>query len=275
MPWDLFWASRLDHLRKELQGDLPKWLTAIAEIEAAVSLAEFNDLHADTCLPRWLEEDCALTLQAEDLRHPLVPRDRSVGNPILMDSSHACLLITGSNMSGKSTFLRAVGVNILLARAGARAMAETFEVKNCAVRTCLRITDSITDQISSFYAEVQELKAILDQAQESSAQPDQPVLIYLIDEIFRGTNNRERLQGSRAYIREMLGMKRAFGLIATHDLELAELSRVNSSLKNLHFHETIEGGKMSFDYRIAQGPSPSTNALKVMRLAGLPVTETN
>ena len=167
--------------------------------------------------------------------------ERSVGNPILMDSSHACLLITGSNMSGKSTFLRAVGVNFLLARAGARAMAKTFEAKNCAVRTCLRITDSITDQISSFYAEVQELKAILDQAQESSTQPDQPVLIYLIDEIFRGTNNRERLQGSRAYIEAMLGMKRASGLIATHDLELAELSRVNSRLENLHFHETIEG----------------------------------
>jgi DNA mismatch repair ATPase MutS len=132
--------------------------------------------------------------------------------------------------------------------------------------SCIRISDSVTDGISFFYAEVKCLKALLLALKAADAQP----LLYFIDEIFRGTNNRERLQGSRAYIRALVEQS-GVGLIATHDLELIQLAGEMPAISNYHFTDEVMDGRMVFDYAIRPGPSPTTNALKIMRLEGLPV----
>jgi DNA mismatch repair ATPase MutS len=131
--------------------------------------------------------------------------------------------------------------------------------------TCIKVSDSVTDGISYFYAEVKRLKALLDEIEKSK-----PPVMFLIDEIFRGTNNIERLKGSSAFIKKLAGTN-AVGAIATHDLELVKLADKISSVKNYHFKEDIKDSKMIFDYRLNNGPCPTTNALKIMKLEGLPV----
>ncbi len=132
----------------------------------------------------------------------------------------------------------------------------------------ITVTDSVTDGFSFFYAEVRRLKALLDQLEQPQTYP----LFFLIDEIFRGTNNRERLIGSRSYVKALLGSF-GVGAIATHDLELVKLAEVNSDIRNAHFRDGVEGDQMVFDYKLHQGPCPTTNALKIMELAGLPVDQ--
>jgi DNA mismatch repair ATPase MutS len=176
------------------------------------------------------------------------------------------ILITGSNMSGKSSFLRTAGVNLCLAYAGGAVNAANFETRLFRVFSAIRVTDSVTDGISYFYAEVKRLKALLDALKGDDARP----LFFLIDEIFRGTNNRERLLGSRAYIRELVG-ENGVGLIATHDLELVQLAEEMAQVSNFHFRDSIRQGRMVFDYHLRPGPSPTTNALTVMAEEGLPV----
>ena len=132
--------------------------------------------------------------------------------------------------------------------------------------SCIQVSDSLNDGISYFYAEVQRLKALLDALRKDHPYP----LFFLIDEIFRGTNNRERQTGSRSYVRALTGGRGA-GIISTHDLELTGLSQQITGLRNLHFREDVRDGKMIFDYRLREGPCPTTNALKIMAMEGLPV----
>jgi DNA mismatch repair ATPase MutS len=175
-------------------------------------------------------------------------------------------LITGSNMSGKSTFLRTVGLNLVLAYAGGPVNAEQLVTAPFRLVSCIRISDSVIDGISYFYAEVKCLKALLEELAHDDPRP----VFYFIDEIFRGTNNRERLLGSRAYIRALVDQA-GIGLIATHDLELVQLADEMPVVSNYHFTDAVEDGRMIFDFTIRPGPSPTTNALKIMRLEGLPV----
>jgi len=169
-------------------------------------------------------------------------------------------------MSGKSSFLKTIGVNLCLAYAGGPVNAGSFQSVLFRIFTCIKINDSIVDGFSFFYTEVKRLKALLDALQVNHPLP----LLFLIDEIFKGTNNRERLVGSRSYIRNLIGQNGA-GLIATHDLELIKLADDFSDIINCHFREEVVGGKMVFDYKLRPGPCPTTNALKIMRMEGLPV----
>jgi len=148
--------------------------------------------------------------------------------------------------------------------------AQAFTSVPLRIATCIRVTDSVTDGISYFYAEVKRLKALLDALQPPHTYP----LFYLIDEIFRGTNNRERLIGSRAYIRAVVGGD-GVGVLSTHDLELVKLAGEIPHIRNYHFTETIAEGRMTFDYRLRPGPSPTSNALKIMAMEGLPVDGMN
>ena len=169
-------------------------------------------------------------------------------------------------MSGKSTFLRTLGINLVLAYAGGPVCAQAFRTQLFRPFTCIQVADSVNDGISYFYAEVRRLKALLN-----ALQADHPLpLFFLIDEIFRGTNNRERLQGSRAFIRT-LAQSQGVGLISTHDLELVHLADEVPLIENFHFRETIEDGRMVFDYKLHDGPCPTTNALTIMKMEGLPV----
>jgi DNA mismatch repair ATPase MutS len=176
------------------------------------------------------------------------------------------IVITGSNMSGKSTFLRTVGVNLCLAYAGAPVNAAYLKTNLSRLFTCIQVSDSLTDGISYFYAEVRRLKALLDALEKKHDLP----LFFLIDEIFRGTNNRERQIGGRAFVQSLIGGHGA-GLISTHDLELIVLAEELAEVSNFHFQEEVTQGRMLFDYKVRPGPSRTTNALQIMQMEGLPV----
>ena len=264
IPWSAFWTLVLEDARKDLAGHLPLWLEALAELEALTSFAEFQ------CANPGYQEgeltaDSACLLQGRELRHPLIEKGKAIANDLDLSPNQKCLLITGSNMSGKSTFLRSVGLTLLLAKAGARVSCARFKFRNLDLGTSLRLTDSLEDGYSSFYVEVRQLRGVLDLV--SASRPG----LYLIDEIFRGTNSRERLIGSQAYIQQLAATP-SCGLVTTHDLELISLEAEVPALVNFHFKDELNDGQMSFSYKMARGPCPTTNALKVMRMGGLFLT---
>jgi DNA mismatch repair ATPase MutS len=168
-------------------------------------------------------------------------------------------------MAGKSTFLRTAGINLALCFAGAPVNASSLTTIPFRIFSSINITDSLDNGISHFYAEVKRLRDLLDRLEDKNGTP----LFFMVDEIYRGTNNRERLQGSKAFLQKVAG-KNGVGLVSTHDLELAQLEDEISELSNWHFAETLDDGKMHFEYKLKPGPCPSTNALKIMEMEGLP-----
>ena len=268
VPWDLYVAHWLERRRVALASLLPRWLDVWFELEALSALANLAYLNPAYTFPVLAPVEARPMFEARALGHPLIPDDERVCNTFALGQPGDLALITGSNMSGKSTFLRTLGVNLCLAYAGGPVNAEMLRTVPLRLFTCIRVTDSVTDGISYFYAEVKRLKALLTALEADRQAP----LFFLIDEIFRGTNNRERLIGSRAYIRTLVTFH-GVGVLSTHDLELVQLADEIPSITNYHFEETITDGRMSFDYRLRAGPSPTTNALKIMAMEGLPVTE--
>lgn len=266
-PWDLYHSHRLNRLSDRLAKVLPKWIECFTELEIYLSLAEFAHLQSNYSYPRF-ELSQKEPFIAKDLGHPLLAENQKVTNHFRIHSAEETVLLTGSNMSGKSTFLRTLGVNVILAYTGAPVNASSFTLKPMRLFTCINVSDSLSDGFSYFYAEVRRLRQLLQATKESDRTP----VLYLIDEIFRGTNNRERLIGSRSFVKA-LSQSAGFGVVSTHDLELVKLQDEVDELKNYHFRETIEEGKMKFEYRIHEGPSPTTNALKIMQMEGLPVEQ--
>lgn len=265
IPWDLFFAYQLNRSKRRLADRIPAWLDAWYELEALGSLANFAYLNPAYRFPTVTDEN-APHFRATQLGHPLIPDDQRVTNDFALDQIGAIVIITGSNMSGKSTFLRTIGVNLVLAYAGAPVNAAQFMTTCFRLYTSMKISDSLSDGISYFYAEVKRLKRLLGACQDADAQP----VFFMIDEIFRGTNNRERLIGSRAYIQALVGAD-CMGLVATHDLELVQLAELFEAITNYHFREDVSDGRMVFDYRLRPGPCPTTNALQIMAIEGLPV----
>jgi MutS domain V len=271
VPWDLFFAARLQGLKKRVKAQLPAWLEAWYELEALNSLANYAYLNPDFGFPQLLGAGAIENqpvFAGQGLGHPLIPDAQRVVNDFTLQRLGEMAIISGSNMSGKSTFLRTLGVNLCLAYAGGPVAADALAAIPLRLFTCIHISDSLSDGISYFYAEVRRLKALLDALQGEYNTP----LFYLIDEIFRGTNNRERQIGSQAYVRALTGANGA-GVISTHDLELVHLADDQAEVRNLHFREQIQAGRMVFDYRLHLGPCPTTNALKIMQAAGLPVPD--
>ena len=270
LPWGLYFAWRLAEEKRALADQLPGWLRCWSELEALSALATYADLNRTATFPTLHEDERQVPFCVTGLGHPLLPPAAKVRNDFTFAQLGTVAILTGSNMAGKSTFLRALGVNLALAAAGGVVDADQLTTRRWRLFTCIKVSDSVTGGISYFYAEVKRLKALLD-ALDGAATAGPP-LFYLIDEIFRGTNNRERLLGSRAYIRALVG-KAGAGLVATHDLELVRLAESVPQVSNYHFRDEVAAGRMHFDYILRPGPSPTTNALKIMRSAGLP-TET-
>jgi hypothetical protein len=268
-PWDYYFAIQLDKRREELAERLPAWMDAWYELEALGSLANLAYLNPHFTFPKFTaagQEGQTPLFEARELGHPLIPDDEKVCNDFVVEKLGEVNLFTGSNMSGKSTFLRTVGINLSLAFAGGPVDARMLRTVPFRMRTCIRIKDSVTDGISYFYAEVKCLKALLAELEGEYNTP----LIYFIDEIFRGTNNRERLIGSRAYLEALAG-KFGAGLVSTHDLELVQLADELPPVRNYHFRDEVAGDRLIFDFKLHRGPSPTTNALKIMRAEGLPI----
>lgn len=269
VPWDLYFTYRFNQCKEEVRELLPVWIETWYELEALNALANFGYLHPDYIFPDVFSapaEDHQPVLRACDIGHPLLPDEVRVCNDFGLDRLGEIVMVTGSNMSGKSTFLRTLGVNLCLAYAGAPVNASALRVIPFRVFTCINVSDSVTDGISYFYAEVRRLKALLLALQDESACP----VFFLIDEIFRGTNNRERLIGSRAYV-QALTAGNGIGVVSTHDLDLVTLVDEVAGIHNAHFREDVMEGRMVFDYRLRPGPCPTTNALKIMEMEGLPV----
>jgi DNA mismatch repair ATPase MutS len=265
IPWDLYFSMRLENLKVELEPKITKWLDKFYELEALNSMANFAFLNGDYSFPTF-DKDTEALFKAEDLGHPLIPENQKVANDFEVYPGKDLFLITGSNMAGKSTFLRTVGINLVLAYSGAPANARSLNTGLYRIFTSINVNDSLGDGLSHFYAEVKRLRELLDELNKDEDQP----LFFFVDEIYKGTNNKERYAGSAAFLREVAG-KNGIGMVSTHDLELADLESEIEALSNWHFVESIEGGKMSFEYKLKSGPCPSTNALEIMRIEGLPV----
>ncbi len=269
LPWDVYVATRLNYYKALISSVLPGWLDTWFELEALSSLASFSYLNPEYVQPELLsdaEQSANCLFRTSGLGHPLIAAEQKVVNDFTMNQRGQVVIITGSNMSGKSTFLRTLGINLCLAYAGGPVNAAAFQVSLFKIFTCIKVSDSVTGGYSYFYAEVKRLKALLDELQEDDALP----LFFLIDEIFKGTNNRERLIGSRAYIHALVGQN-CIGAISTHDLELVRLADELPAIKNYHFKEDVIDGQMVFDYILRPGPCPTTNALKIMQMEGLPI----
>lgn len=265
LPWDLYFSMKLENLKEDIEPKLTKWLDKFYELEALNSLANFTMLNPGYVFPTFNQNSDTL-FKAEELGHPLINEEQKVANDFEVTREKDLFLLTGSNMAGKSTFLRTVGINLVLAYSGAPVNAESLNTNFYRLFSSININDSLGDGLSHFYAEVKRLRQLLDELNKNNETP----LFFFVDEIYKGTNNRERFAGSAAFLKEVAG-KNGIGMISTHDLELADLESEISQLSNWHFAESISDGKMSFEYKLKKGPCPSTNALEIMKMEGLPV----
>lgn len=268
VPWDLVLTARLWAWRRAHGDSVARWLGALGRLEALTSLSGHAVSLEPGAWPVIAVDGPAWT--AEDLRHPLLSPERAVGNDVALVAPGDLFLVTGSNMSGKSTLLRSVGQATALALAGGAVPARGLRLRPCRLRTSIRVSDALDEGVSLFHAEVKRLRRILDDVAASGRDPEGPQVLFLLDEILRGTNTRERLAASRAVLRQLTA-SRSTGLVTTHDLSLVELAERHPNLTNVHFREHVEGGRMAFDYRLRPGPVETTNALEVLRLEGIEV----
>ena len=267
-PWDFFLAYKFEKIKSELSEQMPVWLETWYTLEALISMANFAYLNPEYTFPD-IEDKTKKgenIFNAINIAHPLIPFQNNVANNFSMNKKGEVIIITGSNMSGKSTFLKTIGMNLSLAFSGSVVNARSLNTGLFRIFTSINVSDSVIDGISYFYAEVKRLKALLIEANREGPIP----IFFLIDEIFKGTNNKERLIGSRSYIKALTG-KNCTGIISTHDLELIKLEYETPGVFNYHFKEEIIDNKMLFKYKIIKGPCPTTNALKIMKLEGLPI----
>ncbi len=247
-----------------------KWLDALGEADALASLAALSFDHPDWCFPEMVEDGPAL-LEARDLGHPLLAPASCVRNDVTVGPPGSLLLVTGSNMSGKSTLLRALGTNIVLAQAGGPVCAASLRLPPMQLATSIRVSDSLEEGVSYFMAELRRLKEVVDAADAARAA-DGPPLFYLLDEILQGTNTGERQIAARRILMHLLAQG-AIGVVSTHDLTLADAPEITSAAQQVHFTEQFtrgpDGPTMSFDYKLRPGLATSTNALKLMEIVGL------
>jgi hypothetical protein len=268
--WDFHVLAALERWQQQVGPHLRAWLDVLAQFEALCSLATLAFDHPAWAFPH-IDPQGPRMVTGIDLAHPLLPAARRVGNDVELGPDGTFLLVTGSNMSGKTTLLRAIGMNLMLAQAGAPVCARRLSLPCVLVETSIRIDDSLADGVSLFLAELKRLKSIVEQARHCDA-PGQPVLVFLLDEILHGTNSRDRQIAVRRVIDRLLA-QRAIGAISTHDLELAEAPPLSLACRAVHFRETFEGEgserKMTFDYHLRPGIASTTNALELLDMVGL------
>lgn len=269
--WDLHWVYRLERWKDGLRHELPRWFAVMSEFEALSSLGNLWYNNPDWCMPEWNE---ATELAVDNIAHPLLRRDIRVGNNLSMPTRGHIKLITGSNMAGKSTFLRTIGLNLVLAQAGAPVCARSMRFPTLQVYTSMRTQDALHESTSSFYAELKRLKVIIEAVDlANDADSGQLPVFFLLDEILKGTNSVDRHTGSAALIRQLI-RQRGGGLIATHDLELGRLeAEAGGAIENLRIEVAIKDGQLDFDYKLKKGVSESFNATLLMKRMGIKIEE--
>jgi len=270
--WDVHSARALARWRARAGRHAREWLEVLAEVEALASLGAFAFENAEFAWPELAPEPL---FEARALAHPMLPAATRVGNDVALPSAGRALVVTGSNMSGKSTLLRALGVNAVLAFAGAPVCARSLRIGPARVVTSMRIEDSLEQGVSHFYAELRRLKRVLDLAAAedgtSARAAPRAAVLFLLDEILHGTNSRERVIGACAIVRELLE-RGALGAVSTHDLGITALEReLGGRVENVHFEEQVAGETMTFDFILRPGIVQSSNALRLMRAVGIDV----
>ena len=261
--WGTQFAFALESWRSRSGPSVERWLEALGEMEALIALATFSYEHPDDPFPELADE--GPLFEGEGIGHPLIPEGQLTRNDLRLGEPLHLLVVSGSNMSGKSTLLRTIGINSVLALAGSPVRARRLRLSILAVGASIRIVDSLQEGVSRFYAEIKRLRQIMDLTEDSLP------LVFLLDEIFHGTNSHDRRIGAEAVVRGLVE-RGAVGLITTHDLALSKVAdSMAPAALNVHFEDHLENGKMVFDYRLRPGVVQKSNALDLMRSVGLEV----
>ncbi len=265
LMWDFVWIYRLENWKNKHIEQVQDSLEVLANFEALASIAAFQYANPAFTVPELSDQPFEFT--SVKLAHPLIFSVQRIANNFAMQGAGKTIVVTGSNMSGKTTFLRTIGINMVLAFTGAPACAEKLRVAPVQVYTAMRTADNLAENTSSFYAELKRLRILL-----TMTEGEEPVF-YLLDEILKGTNSRDRHLGAMSLIRQ-LHQRNASGLISTHDLELGAMEQeLKGSVENYSFNSTIEGDKILFDYILQRGICGSFNASKLMQLMGIAIED--
>lgn len=260
LMWDYHCVHSFEKWKRTYGTDIRKWLEATGELEALLSLTVLCNVKENYCFPV-VNEGKTPQINTENVKHPLIKESQAVGNSVKLQAE-TCV-ITGSNMSGKTTFLRTVGTNLILAYAGGPVLADSFAASKMAVFTSMRVEDNVSKGISTFYAELLRIKNIVDYSKKSTP------MIALIDEIFKGTNSADRIVGATEAIRK-LSMPWMLTIVTTHDFELCNLEKdADINATNYHFSEFYVDNEIHFDYKMRPGRCQTTNAQHLLRMAGI------
>ncbi len=256
-------AFAAERWRREHGHAVRKWAAVVGDLEALLSLAGYSFEHPGDPFPEFAEGDASF--EAESLGHPLLAEAKCVRNDVSIRGGVRVLLVSGSNMSGKSTLLRAVGINTVLAMAGAPVRARRLRLAPLRVGASIRVNDSLQEGSSRFYAEITRLRQIYDFA------GGDPPLLFLLDELLQGTNSKDRRIGGEGIVRA-LANRGSIGMVSTHDLALTDIGgSLDGHLRNVHFQDELANGRITFDYALRDGVVTKSNGLELMRSIGLDV----
>ena len=262
MFWNMQCVFLAESWQQEFGPHIRGWLEAVGEFEALTALAGYAFEHPDDVLPEFEERGGPL-FDAKEITHPLLPANVAVRNDVILGGNLQLMVLSGPNMAGKSTFIRCLGVNAVLAQCGAPVRARSLRMSPLAVAASICVLDSLSGGTSRFYAEIRRLKV----AEDLSAGPI-PVF-FLMDELLSGTNSHDRLEGTKLVVQSLMGHG-AIGIVSTHDLALAEIpASMNGRAVNCHFEDRLEDGKLIFNYKLQPGVVKTSNALELMRSIGL------
>lgn len=257
---DVFLMRSLETWREKNGDKLEEWLKVMHEVDALSSICNLSFENEDWVYPVMLTDN---EIEGTNIGHPLL-KNKAVRNSFSLREGKRVSLITGSNMSGKSTFLRTLGVNLLLSYIGAPVCAEKFSCGIMDIYTCMRTKDNLEESISSFYAEILRIKILIEACKRGEK------IFFLLDEIFKGTNSKDRHTGAIVLIKQLIKYG-GVGLVSTHDLELCDLEKENKEIVNYNFREFYENNKIKFDYILRKGKSETQNAIHLMKLAGIEI----
>ena len=260
-------AHHVEMWREQVGPHIPDWLAAVGEIEALSSLSGYAFEHPQDIFPVLTDESEGSCFEAVELGHPLISGGKCIRNDVHIHRDLPLLMVSGSNMSGKSTLLRTIGISAVLAWCGAPVRASQLRISRVQVGTEMRIHDSLQQGVSLFYTAISRLKTVVELASKT------PTLLFLLDEILQGTNSHDRRVGAEGIIRQLIE-RGAFGLVTTHDLALTRIVEAfHGGASNIHFEDHLINGKMYFDHRIRTGVVRKSNALELMRMIGLEVVD--
>ncbi len=270
--WDVKVLDKLETWQTKYAGDVASWFDCLGQLESLMSIAALWDEYPNWAEPNWHQSIEGATFRATAIGHPLLHDDVRVCNDVSVGPAGTLLLVTGSNMSGKSTLLRSIGLNAALAGIGGPVCADQLTLPSLELATSIRVSDDVSQGVSFYMAELKRLKSVVDHAHQMATADDR-VCLFLLDEILQGTNSKERQIAVVKVLRHLMHSG-AIGAISTHDLELADEAELKSVSETVHFRETIrpdaEGhDQMTFDYRMREGVSPTTNALRLLEMVGL------